>query len=93
MSTNLLTKYKSHKEVHAAKITQITETKGEDPNALGAWLVFGELAKHDEFVGEHVKAGWLEKHKPEVGGYFVRYEGGYTSYSPAAAFEGGYTAL
>lgn len=29
----------------------------------------------------------------EIGGYVVEYENGYTSYSPAAAFEAGYTLI
>lgn len=36
---------------------------------------------------------YLAKHKPQVGGYYVVYEDGYVSYSPAAAFESGYTIL
>lgn len=38
-----------------------------------------------------VTVEWLEKHVPKVGGYFVRYADGYESYSPAEAFEDGYT--
>lgn len=37
-----------------------------------------------------VDAAWVERHKPEVGGYFVVYEDGYFSYSPQEAFEAGY---
>lgn len=33
------------------------------------------------------------KHKPEAGGYYVQYQDGYTSYSPAQAFEEGYTLI
>ncbi|EPJ3208563.1 hypothetical protein JGC44_21260 [Salmonella enterica subsp. enterica serovar Derby] len=32
-------------------------------------------------------------HQSEVGGYFVRYEDGYESYSPVEAFEKGYLTL
>ncbi len=38
-------------------------------------------------------AEFLSKHKPEAGGYFVLYADGYTSFSPAKAFEEGYTLL
>ncbi len=34
---------------------------------------------------------YMLKHRPEAGGYYVVYEDGYTSYSPAKAFEEGYT--
>ena len=35
----------------------------------------------------------MNKHAPQPGGYFVLYEGGYTSWSPADAFEAGYTPV
>lgn len=44
-------------------------------------------------AGVTVNSGYLEKHKPAVGGYFVRYEDGYESFSPAAAFEAGYAPV
>lgn len=34
---------------------------------------------------------FVAKHKPEAGGYYVVYKGGYKSYSPADVFEDGYT--
>lgn len=40
-----------------------------------------------------VDAEFLAKHKPEVGGYFVQYDDGYKSFSPAKAFEEGYTLI
>lgn len=40
-----------------------------------------------------VSEEFVERHRPEVGGYIVRYEGGYLSYSPKEAFENGYTLL
>ena len=36
---------------------------------------------------------WCLKHKPEAGGYYVLYDDGYASYSPAKAFEAGYTYM
>jgi len=35
----------------------------------------------------------MYKHKPEVGGYYVVYADGYKSFSPAQAFEEGYTRV
>jgi hypothetical protein len=35
----------------------------------------------------------MTKHAPEVGGYYVVYADGYKSYSPAKAFEDGYTQV
>lgn len=40
-----------------------------------------------------VDAQFIAKHKPEVGGYFVVYNDGYESFSPAQAFEEGYTLI
>ena len=40
-----------------------------------------------------VEVGYCQQHKPKVGGYFVRYEDGYESFSQAAAFEGGHTPI
>ena len=45
---------------------------------------------HAPFKVDHQ---YVHKHKPEVDGYYVVYEGGYESWSPADAFEGGYTKL
>ena len=35
----------------------------------------------------------MEKHKPHAGGYYVVYDDGYKSFSPAKAFEEGYRLL
>jgi len=40
-----------------------------------------------------VDAQFLVKHQPEVGGYFVQYADGCKSFSPAKAFEEGYTLI
>jgi hypothetical protein len=40
-----------------------------------------------------VEPSFMEKHQPQVGGYYVIYEDGYVSFSPAAAFEDGYTRI
>lgn len=37
-----------------------------------------------------VPSSFINKHHPELGGYFVRYKDGYESYSPAEAFVDGY---
>lgn len=36
---------------------------------------------------------WVQKHNPDESGYLVVYEDGYQSYSPAEAFESGYTRI
>ncbi len=75
-------KYISHKEVWALKIKSIVN--GSD----GSGLIFPEDDGY-EFV--EVSKEYLERHKPEPGGYYVVYADGYKSFSPAKAFEDGYT--
>lgn len=36
---------------------------------------------------------YLQKHNPVAGGYYVVYDDGYKSFSPAAAFEEGYALI
>lgn len=38
-----------------------------------------------------VDAAWMRRHQPVAGGYVVEYSDGYSSFSPAAAFEAGYS--
>lgn len=78
--------YKSHKTVEAYKIKDVLQL----PNG-GAKLVF--VKSDSEIKNEVVSKDYITKHKPKAGGYFVRYEDGYTSFSPASAFEEGYTKL
>ena len=69
--------YQCHKRVEAAKIREID----------------GDLLRFEGTRAVAVSIDWIERHKPQVGGYYVRYEDGYTSYSPAKAFEEGYTLI
>lgn len=80
-TTRGLPRYRCHKEVQAAKITRV--------EALHVPHLVLDVGRDP--VG--VDPSWLEKHKPEVGGYYVRYEDGYTSYSPAEVFEKGYALI
>lgn len=86
-----LPRYKCHKEVNAAKIEHI-QPYGTD-GSLSLQLLIGEKDGVKSHTGIDMTADWVAKHKPEAGGYLVVYEDGYTSYSPAKAFEGGYTLL
>lgn len=40
-----------------------------------------------------VSEEYIVKHNPQIGGYYVVYADGYESWSPAAAFEEGYTRV
>lgn len=85
-----LPKYLCHKTVHALKIAVITRNNADDPSAETDGTAIITLADegYEPFM---VDAAYMHKHKPEVGGYYVVYDDGYKSFSPAAAFEGGYT--
>ena len=51
--------------------------------------VIALLANELEVI-ESVFKEFMDKHSPQVGGYYVVYKDGYKSYSPAQAFEEGY---
>ena len=72
--------YKCHKQVKAFKISDIKLI--ED-----SIYIIGS----NEIV--MVREDFMQKFKPEVGGYYVLYNDGYQSYSPAEPFEEGYTEL
>jgi len=76
-------KYKCHKEVWALKIAHLQVGNG----------VVLITPKDDGYAPFEVDISYQEKHKPEVGGYYVLYKDGYKSFSPAEAFEEGYTKV
>lgn len=71
--------YRCHKVVRAAKIL-----------AIGSYGLRVDAGDPQICLTLRMPDDWLERHRPEVGGYLVVYEDGYKSYSPAAAFESGY---
>ena len=77
-------RYKCHKDVHALKIEAIETPK--HPEMSGAMIHPAEIG-YEPF---QVTDAFLAKHEPKVGGYYVVYEDGHTSCSPAKAFEEGY---
>ena len=87
-----LPKYQSHKIVQAAMIIAIGNTSGGADQGLYVELKYGFEGKTFSYR-QKVSAEWFEKHDPQLGGFFVRYEDGYESYSPHNAFVTGYTAL
>ena len=80
MSTETeMPRYQCHKEVWALKIAAVE----------GTTLEFVESG----YVPRDVGMAYMQKHEPEKGGYFVVYQDGYESFSPAKAFEEGYSAV
>ena len=78
-----LPEYLCHKTVRAAKIVAV---------ALSSNPGFHRLALAG---AAHVDVTrlWYSSKAPQAGGYYVQYEDGYSSYSPAEAFEQGYTPV
>lgn len=75
--------YDCHKTVWAAQITGISPA-----DSLGQTLLLHGSGPEG---ATPVNNEWMQRHKPKVGGYYVIYTDGYTSYSPQEAFETGYT--
>jgi hypothetical protein len=84
-----LPQYQCHKTVRAAKIAEVQlychPTTG---GCLKLISSFGLALPRVE-----VSESYLAKHQPVAGGYYVLYEDGYESFSPAEAFESGYTRI
>jgi hypothetical protein len=80
-----LPRYKSHKVVRAAKIADVVTL--ED----GSRVLVLELG--DRTARQPVTDDYLARNsaQPLIGGYYVQYADGYESWSPAEAFESGYT--
>lgn len=71
--------YQCHKKVWALKIESADEST----------VYFEDKRYAPMYVGP----AWVDKFNPEAGGYLVVYEDGYRSYSPAKAFESGYSLI
>lgn len=84
-------RYRCHKEVWALKIEKIERHNEGDPTAETDGSAM--LTVDDRYAPIRVDHDYMRKHKPEVGGYYVVYEDGYGSFSPADAFEGGYSPI
>jgi hypothetical protein len=81
-------RYKSHKTVWALKIKSV-EADGSAPRgASGSCIIIPE---EDGYAPFRVDEEYCRKHNPRAGGYYVVYADGYKSFSPAQAFEEGYT--
>ena len=84
-------RYKCHKEVHALKIARIDRTVPEvGTEDDGSNSITPVEAGYAPFL---VSKAYVDKHNPRVGGYYVVYKDGYKSFSPAEAFEEGYTRV
>lgn len=78
-------KYRCHKEVWALKIDKIE------------WIEGGETMRitplEEGYAPFTVDEDYVRRHHPLTGGYYVAYKDGYKSFSPAEAFEEGYSRI
>ena len=74
--------YACHKQVFAGRILFMARDDENKKLMLHVGAMSNILA---------VPLAFLERHQPEIGGYYVKYQDGYESYSPAQAFEAGYS--
>lgn len=87
-------RYKSHKTVWALKILMIDPLPNPDPGNSAAMSYGAKITPAEEgYAPFDVDADYVTRRRPEAGGYFVVYEDGYQSFSPAKAFEEGYLSL
>lgn len=80
-------RYRCHKQVWALKIKFIDVQYAAEG---GGWWITPEESGYARFAVSHE---YVMKHKPAVGGYYVVYDDGYQSWSPAKAFEDGYARI
>ena len=82
--------YRSHKTVYALKIAEILDPAGENEESDGTKII---VPADEGFAPFRVPHEYVRKHEPRAGGYYVVYADGYKSWSPAGAFEEGYTRI
>ncbi len=95
--------YQCHKKVWALRIKQVIRAplptiaelekilNENEPHSIDN--AGGFIVPESHFAPIAVSTLFMDKHKPEAGGYLVFYEDGYRSFSPAKAFEEGYTRI
>ncbi len=84
-------RYQSHKIVWALKIKSIViDGEVEDRETDGSAIITPEENGYAPF---RVERDYVRNHNPKAGGYYVVYKDGYRSFSPAEAFEEGYTKI
>lgn len=92
-----LPRYKCHKEVWALKIKAVQLHKPtiyelEKILNSGARFPAATITPDESgYAAFDVDQDYVTKHQPEAGGYYVVYKDGYQSYSPAKAFDEGYS--
>lgn len=87
-------RYKCHKEVHALKINgielDIVAANAEGRETDGSAILTPADGRYAPIRAPH---DFVQRNKLIIGGYYVVYADGYRSFSPAEAFESGYTEI
>lgn len=78
-------KYRCHKVVRAMQIAEVLRRQNVHSCVV--------IPSDETLAPISISGDWVHRHKPEPGGYYVVYEDGYASYSPATAFEEGYDLI
>jgi len=85
--------YECHKFVRALKIKSVERdidlASKENRETDGSGIIIPE---NEDFLPFKVSYDYMKKRAPQAGGYYVVYKDGYESFSPAEAFEDGYTS-
>jgi hypothetical protein len=80
--------YHCHKDVWALKIVDVIDpTQNGNESDGSRILTFADKG----YASKRVPHDYVRKHDPKPGGYYVVYKDGYASFSPAQAFEEGYS--
>lgn len=83
-----LPKYKCHKDVWAFRIKAFASVS-HGTKVLQQFII----PENERYGRVEVTQEWIVKNKPVAGGYYVQYADGFTSFSPAKAFEEGYSLI
>lgn len=82
--SNEMPRYQCHKKVRALKLRNIPW-----PTKDGAILEFEGVG----YAPITVPTELFARYRPTAGDYYIVYDDGYASFSPAKAFEDGYTRI
>ena len=81
----LMPMYTCHKKVWAVKIAAIDL----DPDGNGGFIHPAE----EGYAPICIDGEYVRRHRPQASWYYVVYQDGYKSWSPAKAFEEGYSRI
>lgn len=82
--------YTNHRLRQAFKIDDRFRQKSQTNDSYGfKYSLVGYGEDGQTLYSVTVDQSYIDKHNPQVGGYFIRYEDGYESFCPAESFESG----